>query len=179
MLGYNVSVIMIKTVLQIVGCIFIKDVELYACPVVQLLGIGCIQKFENITKKAGLTDADCNVPREDIGLAWDGVCFAFLILQRRLFNSYNFFHIIDETKATTILASRGAELIEDLRQKQMNVRADEESKILEKIKLKMDRIKANQQRIQGPSYQDATSHFVGKSEIYKCIYYIVLSFLVY
>lgn len=160
LLGYNVSVIMIKTILQIVGCIFIKDVELYACWFVQLLGIGCIQKFDVSSK--GFSDADCNVPREDIGLAWDGVCFAFLLLQKRLFNSFNFFHIIDETKAAAILASRGAELIEDLRDRQMSLKADEEGKILEKIKQKMDRIKANQQKIQGPSYQDASSHFVGK-----------------
>lgn len=48
----------------------------------------------------------CTVPQEDIGLAWDGVCFAFLILQRRLFHSYYFYRVIDESKATTVLASR-------------------------------------------------------------------------
>lgn len=155
------GVIMLKTVLQIIGCIFIKEVELYACWFIQLLGIGCIQKFDNAIRD-NLTEVECSVPREDVGLAWDGVCFAFLILQRRLFKSYNFFHIIDETKATTILASRGAELIEDLRERQMALKAEQEGKILEKIKQKMDRIKANQQKIQGPSYQDATNHFVGE-----------------
>lgn len=51
-------------------------------------------------------EAVCQVPQEDIGLAWDGVCFAFLILQRRLFHSYYFYRVIDESKATTVLASR-------------------------------------------------------------------------
>lgn len=97
-----------KSILQLVGCVFIKEVQDNACWLVQLLGIGCVKKFGNIVYSAGITDTNtCNVPREYIGLAWDGVCFGFLILQRRIFSSYNFFHMIDESKAATILASRG------------------------------------------------------------------------
>lgn len=89
-------------------------------------------------------------------------------MQRRLFKSYNFFHLINDTKATTILASRGnfslnlfycrklfdvlytgAELIEEMRAKRMDEQVENERRILEKIKIKMDRIKANQQKIQG------------------------------
>lgn len=58
--------------------------------------------------------------------------------------------------------SRGAELIEELRIKQMGLQDEQEKKILEKIKVKMDRIKANQQKIQGPMFKDTTNHFVGK-----------------
>lgn len=49
---------------------------------------------------------ECPVRRVDVGLAWDGFCFGFLILQRRLFNSYYFMHIVDEAKAMAVLASR-------------------------------------------------------------------------
>lgn len=162
LLGYNVAVIMVKTILQIWGCIFFDDVN--ACWLMKLLGIGCIQKFGLSPLLPGSAKStQCPaVPREDIGLAWDGLCFGFLIMQRRIFNSFNFFHIIDETKATTILASRGAELMEELREKQMSQQGEQERKILEKIKHKMDRIKATQQKIQGPHYKDASSHFVGK-----------------
>nr|CAH7742358.1 unnamed protein product [Callosobruchus chinensis] len=90
----------------------------------------------------------CTVPREFIGIAWDGLCFGLLIMQRRIFHSYNFFHIVDECKATTILASRGAELIEEIRQKMVHNQEEQEHRVLEKIKMKMDRIKANQQKIQ-------------------------------
>lgn len=48
----------------------------------------------------------CTVLKEDVGLVWDCVCFAFLILQLRIFQSYYFCHIINESKASTILASR-------------------------------------------------------------------------
>jgi hypothetical protein len=49
---------------------------------------------------------DCEVPVEQVGLAWDAVCFMFLILQKRLFSGHYFFHMIDEAKAMAILASR-------------------------------------------------------------------------
>lgn len=44
----------------------------------------------------------------------------------------------------------------------MGLQDEQEKKILEKIKVKMDRIKANQQKIQGPAFKDTTNHFVGK-----------------
>ncbi|KRT85167.1 hypothetical protein AMK59_3003, partial [Oryctes borbonicus] len=103
LLGYNIVVILSKTILQLVGCVFLVDIG--ECWLVQLLGIGCVRKF--VTVHHNLPQNMCEVPRDYIGLVWDGICFGFLIMQRRIFCSYNFFHVIDETKATTILASRG------------------------------------------------------------------------
>lgn len=57
---------------------------------------------------------------------------------------------------------RGAELIEELRQKQMTLQEDQEVKILEKIKVKMERIKANQKKIQGALAKDPIHHDRGK-----------------
>ncbi|CAH0700428.1 unnamed protein product [Spodoptera exigua] len=164
---YNVSVVVVKTLLQIPGCIFSSVMQEHACWLVQLLGIGCVDKFAggNIArflKMQYVKEAACSVPQEDIGLAWDGVCFAFLILQRRLFHSYYFYRVIDESKATTVLASRGAELIEELRQKQMKIQEDQETKILEKIKVKMERIKANQKKIQGAMAKEPAHHDIAR-----------------
>jgi piezo-type mechanosensitive ion channel component 1/2 len=39
---------------------------------------------------------------------------------------------------------------------------EQEKKILFKIKMKMDRIKANQQKLQGPAYKEPGDHFAGK-----------------
>ncbi|KAL1491500.1 hypothetical protein ABEB36_012089 [Hypothenemus hampei] len=151
LLGYNVSVILIKACLQLIGCVFVHSYT-GECHWLMLFGIGCVRKFGNIEEIANLPSAvpgQCNsVPREYLGLFWDGCCFGLLIMQKRLFQSYNFFHMINDTKATTILASRGAELIEEMRVKRMDEQKDEEQRILEKIKIKMDRIKANQQKIQ-------------------------------
>lgn len=46
---------------------------------------------------------------------------------------------------------------------------EQERKILEKIKAKMDKIKANQQKIQGPGFKDTKNHFVGKKLINYCL----------
>lgn len=57
--------------------------------------------------------------------------------------------------------SRGAELIESLRKKQVKIQAQREEEILQKIKQKMDRIKANQQKLQ-PSMIGPKDHYDGK-----------------
>lgn len=85
-----------------------------------------------------------------------------------MFQSYYFCHVVDDTKATTILASRGAELIEALRQKEMKAQQDHEEAILGKIKQKMDRIKANQQRVMSPALREPETHFQG-----RCLCYLI------
>lgn len=108
LLAYNVSVITIKAGLQILGCLFMEELTDNVCWPVQLFAIGCVNKFQaNSVLVSDNLDPKCDVPREYIGLVWDGLSFAFLIMQRRIFHSYNFFHMIDEAKASTILASRG------------------------------------------------------------------------
>ena len=56
--------------------------------------------------------------------------------------------------------SRGAELIEELRIKESAQEAERERQILEKIKAKMDRIKATQQKIL-EAVQDPATHAIG------------------
>ncbi|KYM80686.1 Protein PIEZO1 [Atta colombica] len=158
LIGYSVIVIFSKALLQGVGCVLIKDLEISACWLVQLLGIACLKKFKSSSEIA--MDSKCTVTREDIGMVWDGLCFAFLLIQKRLFKSYYFFHIVDETKAMSILASRGAELFEELHQKRIEIQENVEKTVLEKLKFKMDKIKANQQKIQGPSYKEPQAHKV-------------------
>lgn len=108
-MAYNVTVILAKSVLHIIGCVFLAELPVYMCWFVQIFGIGCIRKFDQYFDDLYGTETkeECQVPRQYVGLVWDGLCFVFLIIQRRMFQSYNFFHMIDETKATTILASRG------------------------------------------------------------------------
>lgn len=66
-----------------------------------------------------------------------------------------------------IICFRGAELIEELRQKQMKVQEDQEVKILEKIKVKMERIKANQKKIQGAMTKEPKHHDAGTFSVYR------------
>lgn len=64
-----------------------------------------------------------------------------------------------------IIKSRGAELIQELAQKRIQEQHESERKVLEKIKSKMDRIKATQKKIQGFGAKDPESH--EKGTLYK------------
>lgn len=136
--------------------------ESSVCWLIQLLGIACLKKFHASGMDIDGKETFCEVPREDIGMVWDGLCFTCLLIQKRLFKSYYFFHIVDETKAMSILASRGAELLQDLHRKRIEYQENVEKAVLQKLKFKMDKIKADQQRIQGPSYREPATHKIGK-----------------
>lgn len=53
-------------------------------------------------------DQDCLLPVEEAGVIWDGICFFFLLLQRRVFLSYYFLHVSVDLQATALQASRSA-----------------------------------------------------------------------
>ncbi|XP_061939821.1 piezo-type mechanosensitive ion channel component isoform X3 [Apis cerana] len=160
LIGYNVVVIFAKSLFQGVGCVMIEQMQMVACPFIQLFGIICVRKFKSPITDLIPEKLDCDVPEEDIGMIWDGLCFTFLLFQKRLFKSYYFFHIVNETKAMSILASRGAELLEELHQKRIEIQENIEKNVLQKLKFKMDQIKANQRKIQGPSYREPEIHAV-------------------
>lgn len=48
----------------------------------------------------------CELPSNEAGIIWDSICFAFLLLQRRVFMSYYFLHVVADIRASQILASR-------------------------------------------------------------------------
>lgn len=58
---------------------------------------------------------------------------------------------------------RGAELIEELSRKQIQKQQELEKSVLQKIKSKMDSIKAAQKRIQGQKSKENTTHAEGLS----------------
>ena len=49
LLGYNVAVIVVKTFLQLLGCVVLKDLATHVCWLVQLLGIACVKKFGDMS----------------------------------------------------------------------------------------------------------------------------------
>ena len=46
------------------------------------------------------------MPHSEAGLLWDGIVFACLLLQLRFFSSHYFQHLVLETRAQQMLASR-------------------------------------------------------------------------
>lgn len=48
----------------------------------------------------------CELPSDEAGIVWDGVCFCFLLLQRRVFRSRYFLYVVLDLHNTQLLASR-------------------------------------------------------------------------
>ncbi|XP_020715968.1 piezo-type mechanosensitive ion channel component isoform X2 [Ceratitis capitata] len=158
LLAYNVFNIVVKTCLEMGGCLFLKELTQNCCWLVHLLGISCHFSTEAVHDEAKKhVESDCPEVNKSTILMWDTICFAFLILQMRIFKSHYFCHLIIDTKANSILATRGAEIIEDLRQKQIEHRQQHENEILVKIKRNMERIRATQQKMLKPI--DKPTHF--------------------
>ncbi|XP_037894241.1 piezo-type mechanosensitive ion channel component isoform X3 [Glossina fuscipes] len=160
LLAYNVANIVIKTSLQMGGCLFLNEITQVCCWCVHVFGINCaINNYMMVTEKDfvhGINECPF-IPYQPI-LVWDAICFAFLIFQLRIFRSHYFCHIINETRANNILASRGFEIIERLRHKQIERRQQNEELVLQKIKRKMEKIRASHQKIlrplEKPTYYD-------------------------
>lgn len=162
-IAYCATVILLKTILHVVGCIESATL-LTTCPnsgpnlcwVSKLLGISCHSYLNWAAGKTNIihtyvSDTDeckvCDLPDNYTGLFWDGVCFCFLLIQKRIFGSHYFSYLVKDIKAQQVLASRGAELIHEIQAKEVMEQEEAERDVMEKIKMKMDRIRAYQQSI--------------------------------
>jgi ABC-type multidrug transport system fused ATPase/permease subunit len=98
LIAYNILVIFLKTYIQLVGCLLLPALQESTCWLVQIFAITCLVSRSN--------KEICSVASYNSLLVWDGICFLFLIFQKRIFSSDYFIHIIMETKAGRKLASR-------------------------------------------------------------------------
>ncbi|XP_073535133.1 piezo-type mechanosensitive ion channel component 2 isoform X7 [Phyllobates terribilis] len=142
LIAYNVFVITMKNILSIGACGYIDALIEKCCWLIQLLSLACTVKGYDIP-----TDhKTCQLPSGEAGIIWDSICFAFLLLQRRVFMSYYFLHVVADIKSSQILASRGAELFQATIVKAVKARLEEEKKSMDQLKRQMDRIKARQEK---------------------------------
>ncbi|XP_078544278.1 piezo-type mechanosensitive ion channel component 2 isoform X2 [Lissotriton helveticus] len=142
LIAYNVFVITMKNILSIGACGYIESLIKNSCWLIQVFSLACTVKGYNIPKD----HVNCQLPSGEAGIIWDSICFAFLLLQRRVFMSYYFLHVVADIKASQILASRGAELFQATIVKAVKARIEEEKKSMDQLKRQMDRIKARQQK---------------------------------
>ncbi|XP_072296798.1 piezo-type mechanosensitive ion channel component 2 [Eucyclogobius newberryi] len=148
LIAYNIFVITMKNILSILACGYINHLVKHQCWLIQLLSLACTIKDYNIVINQEKRSAEerCEVPTGEAGIIWDSICFAFLLLQRRVFMSYYFLHVVADVRASQILASRGAELFQATIVKAVRARLEEESKSVEQLKRQMERIKVRQQK---------------------------------
>ncbi|MCJ8745068.1 hypothetical protein PDJAM_G00126250 [Pangasius djambal] len=143
LIAYNVFVITMKNVFSILACGYINKLKTNYCWLIQLLSLACtIKEYEDLP----VSTNDCDLPKDEAGIIWDSICFSFLLLQRRVFMSYYFLHVVADIRAGQILASRGAELFQASIVKAVRARLEEENKSMEQLKRQMDRIKTRQQK---------------------------------
>ncbi|XP_073720596.1 piezo-type mechanosensitive ion channel component 2-like isoform X1 [Misgurnus anguillicaudatus] len=147
LIAYNVFVITMKNVFAILACGYIKSLMVKSCWLIQLLSLACtIKEYDDLPVPAIGSSKVCDLPRDEAGIIWDSICFTFLLLQRRVFMSYYFLHVIADIRAGQILASRGAELFQASIVKAVRARLEEEKRSMEQLKRQMDRIKTRQQK---------------------------------
>nr|XP_056710236.1 piezo-type mechanosensitive ion channel component 2 [Euleptes europaea] len=142
LIAYNVFVITMKNILSIGACGYVRSLMRNSCWVIQAFSLSCTIKGYDIPADT----INCKLPSGEAGIIWDSICFAFLMLQRRVFMSYYFLHVVADIKASQILASRGAELFQATIVKAVKARIEEEKKSMDQLKRQMDRIKARQQK---------------------------------
>ncbi|XP_062843387.1 piezo-type mechanosensitive ion channel component 2 [Trichomycterus rosablanca] len=150
LIAYNVFVITMKNVFSILACGYINKLKINCCWLIQLLSLACtIKEYEDLPgvdlRHLWIYNV-CELPQDEAGIIWDSICFSFLLLQRRVFMSYYFLHVVADIRAGQILASRGAELFQASIVKAVRARLEEENKSMEQLKRQMDHIKTRQQK---------------------------------
>ncbi|CEF59932.1 Piezo family-containing protein [Strongyloides ratti] len=127
---YNVAAIICKVAVQFIGCVVIPQSDKNLCLVRQLFSIVCVYSMD----EKGETLSSCLINVSEAKIGFDTVCFAFLILQKRILHSHFFQYCMIDFRSEIILANRGAILKNQLIEKQMNEQKSEEMKKLNEIK---------------------------------------------
>ncbi|XP_030812145.1 piezo-type mechanosensitive ion channel component 1 isoform X3 [Camarhynchus parvulus] len=142
---YNIAVIISKNMLSLLSCVFVQQMQSRFCWVIQLFSLACTVKGY-YDPKAMHKDHDCTLPIEEAGIMWDSICFFFLLLQRRIFLSSYYLHVMWDLRASALQASRGVALFKASIMKSLRSHRQAEKKSLDQLKRQMERIRAKQQK---------------------------------
>ncbi|KAI6204017.1 Piezo-type mechanosensitive ion channel component 2 [Aphelenchoides besseyi] len=148
--AYNVLAMLWKVSLQIVGCVFAKDLDNYhqfkdspaissGCIIRQLFSIVCVNRKSQ--HRLFPVESKCEVDTSETEIGFDLIAFIFIIFQMRILHSYLFQHCIINVRCEIIQASRGAILINQLVEKQMLTENEEQNNKFKEIKQRMDSIR--------------------------------------
>ncbi|XP_053305156.1 piezo-type mechanosensitive ion channel component 1 [Spea bombifrons] len=142
---YNITVILSKNMLSLLSCVFVQQMQTSFCWVIQVFSLVCTVKGYYNPRDIAM-DRDCSLPVEEAGIIWDSICFFFLLLQRRVFLSSYFQHVMCDLRASSLQASRGFELYMASIRKNMHSHQETERKSLKNLKKQMERIRAKQEK---------------------------------
>ncbi len=77
----------------------------------------------------------------------DGFCMIFLLLQKRIFGSYYWEHVVTELRSQAKLASQGAVLFNEITRKRIEEDRELEEQTVLKITQSLERIKEQQLKL--------------------------------
>ncbi|XP_067854151.1 piezo-type mechanosensitive ion channel component 1 isoform X4 [Heptranchias perlo] len=168
---YNVAVIISKNMLSLLACVFLKQLQTNFCWMIQLFSLHCTIK--GYYDENDLKDQECVLPVGEAGIIWDSICFFFLLLQRRVFLSYYFIHVIADMRASKLQASRGFQLFNASIIKNMNFLREVEKKSIAQLKRQMERIRAKQEKYKdGRNPEDHSEKDAGEKVLQSGEYYL-------
>ncbi|KAI6176379.1 Piezo-type mechanosensitive ion channel component [Aphelenchoides bicaudatus] len=176
--AYNVMAMLWKVSLQIIGCVFARDMDSWdsglGCIIRQLFSIVCVDEA-SVSRLYGGKPDKCSVEIIETKIGLDLLAFAMIVFQLRVLHSYLFQYCVIDIRCEIIQASRGAILINQLIEKQMNEQNDQQQKLFKEIKKRMVDIRKNyedQQRKSEISYFVPETYAQGKfnlkSQICSC-----------
>jgi len=129
-LVYNVFVILIRYGVKVFGCLFKDEIAINICWILNFIDFPC-----NMTDD-GETFCE-NISNQTIYIS-DTALFFLIIFQKRIFSSLYFYNAVYDTYITNLLAARGAQIMEEIRIREITSAIEEENKTLDVIKKKME-----------------------------------------
>ncbi|XP_064641354.1 piezo-type mechanosensitive ion channel component 2-like isoform X4 [Lineus longissimus] len=156
LLAYNYTVILCRTFLQVIGCVYFKALHTEYCPVTQLLTLVCQSGANQVADDS--YEPKCEDP-DGGGLGWDVVCLVFILIQRRAYCTHYFRHVVIELEVQNKLSSRGAQLINCRLVKEVRDYHRKEAEHLAKIKRKMDMLKKKQEESHEKALFTSKDHY--------------------
>ncbi|XP_037357549.2 piezo-type mechanosensitive ion channel component 2-like [Talpa occidentalis] len=145
LIAYSVLVVAAKTFLSVGACVYLETLLVSHCWLVHSFGMYCTVRGYHLALPE---DEACEVPEKEAGILWDTVCFAFLLVQRRIFLSYYHLYVVADQVAAKAVAHRGAEILEQSQSKALALSAEEEIKSRLVLRKQMDKIKEKQKKIE-------------------------------
>ncbi|CAF1232591.1 unnamed protein product, partial [Didymodactylos carnosus] len=172
---YCFGVIFIKACLQVIVCTFLYKAiacgSAFFCAFMDLF-VSCLKREyipqkENCSsimgeeKRSTLIGRVVTVLVTQVYSCSDGFCLIFLLLQKRIFSSYYWEHIVVEFRSQAKFASQGAVLLNKINQNRLDEDGKREDETVSKIKRSIDRIKAQQKKLNQTDGQmdELTDHF--------------------
>ncbi|XP_060052019.1 piezo-type mechanosensitive ion channel component 2-like [Erinaceus europaeus] len=145
LIGYSVLVVAMKTFLSVGACVYLEVLLVSHCWLVHSFGLYCTVSGYQIDFPE---DESCELPEKEAGILWDAICFAFLLIQRRIFLSYYHLYVVADLVASKAIAPRGAEMLELSSTKAWERSEEDEKKSRLVINKQMEKIKAKQKKIE-------------------------------